>query len=183
MCWKCEITLVFSTPHILVDINTGFVFTSVLQINITKDVLVVGESAGIAIVPGSWLTSLTTTEILAVVSRSVPSSDSRKIFDFLRLKILWDHSASYISCRRSTSKPCSTFLSTAPFQSCSCHWAANKSRIPVWLKEDWNRRALFFSHINFHFNSLLCWQQNAGVKCVGQFEQHEDWTWKHNLPL
>lgn len=111
MCWKCEITLVFSTPHILVDINTGFVFTSVLPINITKDVLVVGESAGIAIVPGSWLTSLTITEISAVVSRSVPSSDSRKIFDFLRLKILWDHSASYISCRRSTSKPCSTFLS------------------------------------------------------------------------
>lgn len=78
----------FSTPHILVDINTGFVFTSVLPINITKDVLVVGESAGIAIVPGSWLTSLTITEISAVVSRSVPSSDSRKIFDFLRLKIL-----------------------------------------------------------------------------------------------
>lgn len=56
--------------------NTGLVLTSVLQINITKDMLVVSESAGIAVVPGFWLTSLTTTEIVAVVSRSVPSPDS-----------------------------------------------------------------------------------------------------------
>lgn len=33
------------------------------------------------------------------------------IFDFLRLKFWWGHSVSCSSCRRSTSKPCSTLLS------------------------------------------------------------------------
>lgn len=138
--WKCDITLVFSTLQILVDMNTGFVPTSVLPMNVMKDLLVVGEICRYS----------NSSRFLVDFDHHWDCSCCEQIYTKPRLWSLtsWDSKLDeavvpHACLAEAPANPVPhSCLSTAPSQSCSWHWAANKSRTPFWLKEGWKGKGL-----------------------------------------